>query len=418
MKFRTENTAPRLPCPQCHKLASSDSKTCPACGAEMYVECPQCGTRRGAEDEFCRKCGFNFSRKKLHLKDVAPSGAPSPGDALPRLGLQKPGKTSRYRMTPRMAGIRAFFMLIFLLAIAAALFFAANRDWGQAVGKIIREQVGRVSSGGPASAGKPQKDAQPDWKARYQYWFGYYRDVFSLPPKNTMVKVGLGGGMTAQGLFVQVADGSLVLLKDGQKFDYPRLALDDDTRRVFFYDDFASAKARVRVKAEKAEWQYKALQPKAAPGSNLFSGLLHSHSAGSVASTSSPVITFLDIKCPVCAGMGYLLVTGGAGQSGSGLSGIGLKGGSLGLQPASQPKPQTVKQPCPVCGGKGFRRFDRVPYFPWPAGASRCGNCHGMGAVLLRSGQGRKQATRCQICDGRGYVINQYDAARNVPPKY
>ncbi len=401
MKSGTKNEVPLIQCPQCHAPAPADSKTCPACGAEMYGECPECGVRRGAQDEFCRKCGFNFSRKKLRLKDATPSGAPAPDDSLPRIGLHKPGKPYRYRMSSRMAGIRAFFMLLFLLVIAAALFFAANRDWGQALGNFIREQIGRVSSSGEDSVDKPQQDTQPDWKARYQYWFGYYRDVFSLPPTNTMVKLGLGGGIMEQGLFVQVVDGSVVLLKDGQNFDYPRLMLDDDTRRVFFCDEFASTKARAKLKAEQAAWRQKAFQAKADSGSS-----------------SVPAITFMDIKCPVCAGMGYLLVTPGTGQSGSGLGGIGLKGGTLGLQPASPPKPQTIKQACPVCAGKGFRRFDRPPDFPWPAGASRCWNCHGIGAVLLESNQGLKQATKCGICDARGYVINQYDASRNVLPKY
>jgi hypothetical protein len=212
---------------------------------------------------------------------------------------------------------------------------------------------------------------------------------------------------------VRVADGSVVVLKDGAENEYPRLGLNEETCRTFFREDYAAAQAKAKVKLEMAEWSNKTNQPGGGPGSNISSGLPVPPSAGGT--SAPPVLTHYIIKCPACAGMGYLVVKESGRRPGSG----GLdSGGGFGSVAPKPPASQPGRQQCPVCGGKGFRRFEYAPDFPWPAGASRCGNCQGMGALLVKSAQGLNQGIRCKICEGRGYVVNQFDAAKNVPPKY
>ncbi len=396
MRFGKSESKPALTCPQCRAPAPAAAAACPACGAELYARCPECGTDRGPDDGFCRQCGFNFSRKKLRLKD-APAG-PGPSAPLPQIGAYRPGKRYQYRMSPFKGGLGALLMLAFLLVIAAGLFFGLNPDWGRAAGQWLRGQLGQAAPATPQPGGA-RDESKPDWKARYRYWQGYYRDVFALPPTQAVVRLE-GPGLSEQGLFVKVEDGQVFVLKDGNEIGIPRLALDDATRLVFFQDDFVAAGAKARVLAEQEEWRRGSApseRPAAAP-------------TGSPA--PSPRAS-LDIQCPACAGMGYRVVAGPRGKDAS-AAGSSLKGGFQSASPAKL----AGKQTCPVCGGKGLRHWERPLDFPWPAGASRCGACGGMGSVPVRSESGPWQANRCSVCDGRGYEINQYDAARNVPPKY
>ncbi len=408
--------APSLPCPQCRSLAPVTEKKCPACGAEMHAVCPVCGTPRGAEDAFCRSCGFNFSLRKLRLKDQADDESgpqAAAGRALPRIGFHKPAKRYAYRMDPRRARFRAFLVLIFLLLIAAAVFTVFNVIWGNL---SVQDLLKWYHSAAAAVTDRVQvadQNAAPDWKVRSQYWMAYYRDVFVLPPTNAAVEVILTTGAREQGALVRVASGCVVLQQAGKNSEYPRLTLDEATRRIFFRDEFATFNARNRVRAEKAEWEQKNKAP--AAGEKPAAESSPAPATGAVAAAAA----FLDVKCPACAGMGYLVAAAGAGpMPGEGSKwtpgGVALQEGGAGKSAAAP----AGKQTCPVCGGKGLRRFERAPDYPWPAGAARCGTCRGMGKALVKSAQGINQGLPCAVCEGRGFVVNQYDAAQNVPPKY
>jgi len=323
-----------------------------------------------------------------------------PSNPLPRVQFQKPEKRFKYKMSPLMGAVRAVFMLVFLLLIAAAVFLGAYLAWEYVIGKDPMERFKQEPS--PRLKFEAQKKAvEPDWNARHKYWLGYFRDVFSPPPTNSWVDVGLATGIREKGLLVQVTDDMVVLKKDGQELGFPKAVLDNTTRSLFFSDDYALSGAGAKVEAEKVEWR-RQVGP-----------------ASGVATSPASPRSFMDIKCPACGGMGYYMVSGGGGQTGAkdGFSIGGVKKALAGssLSPSG-------KEPCPVCGARGYRRFDKAPEFPWPAGASRCGKCQGMGMVWSRVEQGMKKgsitASLCPTCNYRGYVVNKWDTDHNVPPRY
>ncbi len=405
MKSGTERVEPQLPCPQCRELMPADSPYCSACGAELYAQCPDCGTRRNAEDAFCRKCGFNFSRKKLRLKDPAPiarseaseRAATGPGNHLPRVQFQKSKKRAEYRMSPLQGNVRAFLMLVFLVLMAAAVSWGAYWIWENVSGQDLLEKFKQ----GPSAvfkwtAAKPA--VEPDWNARSNYWAGYYRDIFAPPPAKARVAVDLLNGNRVQGVLIQITADQVLLQKDGHELGFPRVVMDDATRRIFFPDDYASAGAHVKVAVEKAAWRKQAAQQNAVPAGKP--GSQPPPPPALLPPAPPPTRTFLEIKCPACKGVGFFMVSSSLARE------VDKKN----------------KAPCPVCGGKGSRRFDKAPDFPWPAGASRCGKCQGMGMVWSKESsfvaKGVIRATVCPMCHHRGYVVNKWDAAHDVPPRY
>ncbi len=217
--------------------------------APAPVVCPQCAAELTVSDAFCPQCGGNLRRKKLRIKEAPAAPPPEP---LPIARFSASRRPVRSRLSLWERGLVGWFLLAVSGAVLVGGVYwfrtrASAEDWLSSF-RQPRVAAERLSSFW-------QKLHEPDWQARYQFWFAYYRAGFVPPETNIWWELGLISGARHSGILMQIQADQLLLRQAAHELWVPRLLLDNTTRQVFFADDFAAARAQEALQMEQAAWR-------------------------------------------------------------------------------------------------------------------------------------------------------------------
>lgn len=126
-------------CPKCRNVIEPNDKFCPHCGAPVLAEsqekkstthCPKCNHENPDGAAFCEKCGASLAVSELSKnKKSGPQTYTSTGTYS---GKMTKGKTSRGWKRMRTAIV----VIILLLVVAIAIWFAVDPDAGEKLKNI------------------------------------------------------------------------------------------------------------------------------------------------------------------------------------------------------------------------------------------------------------------------------------------
>lgn len=387
-----------IPCPRCGEPAPRANTFCSLCGGRVYAQCPECRTPRAAGAVFCAKCGFDFTAdtgtgrteavgasSRLRLRKDVQGVNPSPDKptapsypVIPPAQVRPPPKPKRV-----VSGFRT------LISLVMVLFIIVVAAWGAMM--IFIPECRRMSwallPALPLRWSSNAATPEPDWEARYQYWYEVSREQLPGLPTNIQVEIRTVSGAVERGLLVAITENAVRIRRGQNEIEFPRQVLDTPTQQKLFQHNAAAARAREKVAAERTEWQQQqgpvtnalAQHFGCAPPAVETAPPPPAPPQPSVASNKLPAV----IKCPLCKGEGFYMVKAKKGFN--------------------------EREPCSVCAGQGYRNLKTLS---WPKDAVICPDCQGMGMRWVTGGRSLVTTLPCERCGHRGYIVNKFQIAQ------